>query len=145
MGRGPFEDAPGALWNVILADTSVWIDFFHGTANPESLRLRKAVCQGEVGTCGMVVTEVLQGLGNPRLRARLQQELTLAFFLPMSFACHVLAAELYSSARAAGRMVRNTADCVIAACAIWHEIPLLQRDRDFQTLADLSDLELVKP
>ena len=129
---------------MILADTSVWIDFFRGTSRPESLFLREATRRGEVCTCGMVVTEVLQGLGDPRWRARLQRELTLAVFLPMSFACHVLAAELYVSARACGRTVRNTADCVIAACAIWHEIPLLQRDRDFETLAEVSDLRLVK-
>jgi hypothetical protein len=129
---------------VILPDTSVWIDFFRGTPHPEALFLKEAVRQGQACTCGMVVTEVLQGLADPKWRARLQQYLTLAAFLPMSFASHVLAADLYATARARGRTVRNTADCVIAACAIWHEIPLLQRDRDFRTLADISDLKLVK-
>jgi hypothetical protein len=129
---------------MILVDTSVWVDYFRDMICPETSRLEQAIREAEVSTCGMVVTEVLQGLGDTRWRARLQQELTLTIFLPMSFACHVLAAELYVAARARGRTVRNTADCVIAACAIWHEIPLLQRDRDFETLAEVTALRLVK-
>ena len=55
----------------------------------------------------------------------------------------VLAAELYQRATAEGRPIRNAIDCMIAACAITHDVPLAQKDKDFQTIAEVSDLKLV--
>ena len=51
------------------------------------------------------------------------------------------AAGLYRAARRAGLTVRSGADCLIAACAIRHGLPVLHNDRDFDLLARVSPLE----
>jgi predicted nucleic acid-binding protein len=58
---------------------------------------------------------------------------------------HLHAAEIYRAARRKGRTVRNAVDCVIAACAIAYDVPLLQSDRDFQIIAGVSRLRLISP
>jgi predicted nucleic acid-binding protein len=50
------------------------------------------------------------------------------------------AADLFRSARRAGVTVRSSVDCLIAACAIRHQIEVLHIDRDFAGLARLSSL-----
>ena len=48
------------------------------------------------------------------------------------------AAELYRSARRAGVTVRSSVDCLIAACALRHDLTVLHVDRDYEALARVS-------
>jgi predicted nucleic acid-binding protein len=50
------------------------------------------------------------------------------------------AAALYRAARRVGLAVRSSSDCVIAACALRHDLEVLHRDRDFTALAQVSPL-----
>lgn len=51
------------------------------------------------------------------------------------------AAQLYRTARRSGITVRSGVDCLIAACAIRHGLPVLHHDRDFTLLAQVSSLK----
>jgi hypothetical protein len=51
------------------------------------------------------------------------------------------AVDLYRRARRAGLTVRSGVDCLIAACAIRHDLAVLHVDRDFTHLARISPLE----
>ena len=42
---------------------------------------------------------------------------------------------LYRSLRAKGVTIRNSVDCMIAACCIEHNARLLHNDRDFDAIA----------
>jgi predicted nucleic acid-binding protein len=55
------------------------------------------------------------------------------------------AARLYRAARARGLTVRSTVDCLIATVAVRTAHPVLARDRDFDALAAVSELELIDP
>ncbi|MBI3201267.1 MAG: PIN domain-containing protein [Myxococcales bacterium] len=50
------------------------------------------------------------------------------------------AVHLYRSARRAGLTVRSSVDCLIAACALRHDVEVVHRDRDFAALAKISGL-----
>ena len=54
------------------------------------------------------------------------------------------AVQLYRSARSAGLTVRSGTDCLIAACAIRHNLTVLHHDRDFDSLAEISTLQARK-
>ena len=56
-----------------------------------------------------------------------------------------VAAQLYRSARSRGLTVRSSIDCLIAAVALRTDIPVLARDRDFEALAEVSDLVVEPP
>ncbi|MCY2925637.1 MAG: PIN domain nuclease [Planctomycetota bacterium] len=129
---------------MILVDTSVWIDFFRGRGTPADRWLQDALAHDEdLCLCGEVLTEILQGLSTPRQIATVERALQPLVYLPLDREGYVEAAAIYRAARAKGKTIRNTVDCIIAACAIAHNIPLAQNDRDYHTIADVSNLKLV--
>jgi len=124
---------------VILVDTSVWIGVFR-RARP--LDLEAVASLEEVATCLPVIQEVLQGFADERaFRTARQAMLALPCVeSPLSEAVVLEAVALYRSARRAGLTVRSSVDCLIAACALRHDLEVLHRDRDFAALADVSTL-----
>ena len=54
------------------------------------------------------------------------------------------AAVLHRACRRAGETPRSLNDCLIAAVALRHDVPVLHRDRDFTVLAQHTDLRLVE-
>ena len=127
-----------------LVDTSVWIDFLGGRVTPQTTWLATAVTEGElIAVCGIVLSEILQGYRAESVRRKIERRLARQPYLDLSRRGHILAADIYCSALAAGRPIRNTIDCLIAACAISHGVPLLQNDRDFANIAAVSKLRLI--
>jgi predicted nucleic acid-binding protein len=130
---------------VILVDTTVWVDLFAGKDTPHAGLLEQFLASGEdVCTCGVILTEVLQGI-----RADIEYKRTLARFeallyLPMDRQMFVRAAELYRRLRHRGITIRKTVDCMIAAVAIRHDVMLLHNDRDFDPIEKHCGLKVVK-
>ena len=125
---------------MLLVDTSVWIEVFR---KPSRLDLRSIVDLDEVVTCLPVIQEVLQGFLDERA-FRVARGSMFSFPIvesPLSSEVFEEAAQLYRSARRAGVTVRSGVDCLIAACAIRHRLPVLHDDRDFSLLARVSPLE----
>jgi hypothetical protein len=50
------------------------------------------------------------------------------------------AVDLYRLARQGGFTVRSSVDCLIAACALRHDLEVVHRDRDFTAIARVSAL-----
>jgi predicted nucleic acid-binding protein len=122
----------------VLVDTSVWADFFNGHPSPGAEALA-ALLAGEITvcTCGLVVTEVCQGLKRERGRNELielfrQQE----FIEPSGLDLFLEAAHLYRILRSRGVTVRSTVDCIIAALAAESGCDLLYRDRDMDRIIE---------
>ena len=96
----------------------------------------------DVVTCLPVVQEVLQGFGDERA-FRLAREAMLSIPMvesPLGEGVFLEATTLYRAARKSGRTVRSSVDCLIAACALRHDLEVLHRDRDFGALAAVSAL-----
>src|SRR5512139_1328053 len=51
---------------VILVDSSVWIDYFRGIATPQTDRLDELLGTVPVAVGDLILTEVLQGFGTDR-------------------------------------------------------------------------------
>ena len=129
---------------MILVDTSVWVEGLRRGDSPEANWIRAAVRDKQtLCICGVIVTEVLQGVRHARDYAETKAQMEHLVYLLTPREAYILAADIYRAARARGRTIRNTVDCIIAACAIVNDVPLAQRDRDFHIIADLSDLRLV--
>jgi predicted nucleic acid-binding protein len=126
---------------VVLVDTSVWVEFFR---RPSRIDLPTVVDLDEVVTCLPVVQEVLQGFREEAAFA-LARDAMLALPLveaPLRQELFEEAVSLFRRARAAGFTVRSSVDCLIAACALRHELTVLHRDRDFGFLARVSALRV---
>lgn len=124
---------------MVLVDTSVWISTFR-RVNPT--RIDSLVDLDEIVTCLPVVQEVLQGFDREDLyrKARTAMWAFPIVELPLSAAVVEDAVELYRRARRAGLTIRSSVDCLIAACAIRHDLTVLHADRDFGALARVSQL-----
>jgi len=124
---------------VTLVDTSIWIEVFR---ERDPLQLEEIVDFEEIVTCLPVVQEVLQGLREER-HWRIAREALFALPIvesPMEAAVYLEAASLYRTARRSGLTVRSSIDCLIAACALRHDLEVLHRDRDFTALARVTAL-----
>jgi predicted nucleic acid-binding protein len=92
--------------------------------------------------CGLILTEILQGISSDTQYRTVSRSLSHLIYLPMPREVYLLGADIYRTARKTGKTIRNTVDCIIAACAIVHDTALLQRDKDFLAIASISDLKL---
>ncbi len=125
---------------MVLVDTSVWIETYRrGTP----FRLDSAVDFDDVVTCLPVVQEVLQGFRD-ETAFRLAREAMHALPMvesPLPVGVFDEAVDLYRRARQSGRTVRSGVDCLIAACALRHNLVVLHHDRDYGSLAAVSPLQ----
>ena len=125
---------------MILVDTSIWIAVFR-SKNP--YRIEDAVEFDEIVTCLPVIEEILQGFREERAY-RTARDAMLALPIvefPMEESLFLEAAELYRSARRRGLTIRSSVDCLVAACALRHNVPVLHRDRDYEFLREISPLK----
>jgi len=130
---------------VTLVDTSVWIDLFRGGGSPEAEWLEHALSSDEdLCTCGIILTEVLQGIRSARQYRQVKRLFGAMLYLPTPKQAHIRAADIYRAAWSKGKTIRNTVDCIIAGCALVNRVPLLHQDRDFRTIAAVSPLTLVE-
>ena len=125
---------------MFLVDTSVWIEVFR---KPSRLTLPDLVDLEEVVTCLPVVQETLQGFRDEG-GFRKAREAILALPIvesPLRLEVVDSAVALYRSGRRSGLTIRSSVDCLIAACALRHNLTVLHHDRDFDLLARISPLE----
>lgn len=96
----------------------------------------------DVATCLPVIQEVLQGFRDEKA-FRIARESMIALPIvesPLGLVIFDEAVDLFRRTRRAGLTVRSSTDCVIAACAIRHDLEVLHRDRDFEALTSVSSL-----
>lgn len=127
----------------MLVDTSVWIDFFAARNTAQVAVLESSIDQREdLCLCGVVLTEVLQGIRDDKQYKQTESVLSNLIYLPMDQSTFLLAANIYRTLRSRGITIRNSVDCMIAAVCIEHKADLLHNDRDFDHIADVSDLQV---
>jgi predicted nucleic acid-binding protein len=122
----------------VLVDTSAWVDYLNGFASPAADALTDLL-QGDedICTCGIVVSEVFQGLRRDRERGAIQRSFQdLLFLEPSGVGLYLRAAELYRSLRKQGVTVRSTVDCIVAALAEEADCALLARNSDMDAILD---------
>jgi predicted nucleic acid-binding protein len=129
----------------MLVDTSAWIEWLRATGTRPDRILSLAFERGDpLFVTGVVVQEILQGARNEVHTAKLQQLLaTCLWFEPVFPETYEHAASLFRRCRSAGRSVRGTIDCLIAAIALERNVEVLAHDRDFETLSDVCGLRLL--
>ena len=117
---------------MILADTSVWIDYFNGVNNAEASILDASLYEGNVIIGDLILLEILQGFRNDRDYNKARKMLSPLEQYEMFGKDMVhLCANNYRSLRKKGITIRKTADVIIATFCIEKQIPLLFSDRDF--------------
>jgi predicted nucleic acid-binding protein len=127
--------AQGSQLMMVLIDTTVWIDFFAGRQLPHVTVLELLIKDREdICICGIILTEVLQGIRAKNEFRKTKELFNTMVFLPMPYSVFLGAAEIYRSLRRKGITIRNSIDCMIASVAIENDMVLLHNDRDFNPI-----------
>ncbi len=131
----------------MLIDTSAWITFYTKPKSAIALFIDKHLDTAlPVHTCPVVLQEILQGTREDkafRKIARIMQTykmLTLADQIQAA----IDASHIYRNCRKKGITIRKSNDCVIAHIALAFDIELLHQDKDFDNIAKVYPLKIVK-
>jgi hypothetical protein len=131
---------------MVLVDTTVWVDLFSGLTTPQVTTLELLITRREdICLCGVILTEVLQGIRDDEEHAKTQSTFSNLLYLQMTRGTFLLAAHIYRSLRARGITIRNSIDCMIASVCIENKVALLHNDRDFDPISKHFDLKIVNP
>lgn len=131
---------------MILVDTSAWIEYERATGSPAHQRLHALVADAdEVAVTEPVMAEFVMRAREERqelfLRRLLAPYAVLSFDVLRDFDGAVW---VYRRCRKAGVTPRGLLDCMIAAVALRHGLPVLAHDADFARISDVVALELDK-
>jgi hypothetical protein len=120
----------------VLVDTSAWVDFLNGHPSKERAALAALIAsEDEICTCGVIVSEVFQGLKRDKGRKDLEGVFRkLVFLEPSGVDPYLRAADIHRTLRRLGHTVRSTIDCLIAVIAEEGGCHVLARDRDLATI-----------
>ena len=136
MAGQPGRDA----WQrLILADTSVWIDYLNGLETNHTNLLDDAIRDGVLGMGDFILLEILQGVRHQREYRKTKKALLTLDVHPMLGAELALqSADNYRALRRQGFIIRKTADVIIATFCISMGWQLLFSDRDFVPFTGLG-------
>lgn len=125
-----------------LVDSSVWVDFLRRPADDRNEPLRRLVRASEAAIAAPIEMELLMGPRDELVLRRVERLLGglqgLDTVPDLDFRS---AAAIHRAVRRTGRTVRSKLDCLIAAIALRHEVPLLHKDTDFAAIAQVTHLD----
>jgi predicted nucleic acid-binding protein len=131
--------------DLVLVDTSVWVNFFKGRETPASSYLRRNLANILIATCPVITQEVLQGIPDDKEFGRMKAFFSTFINLPATnaYLLAVQAANIYRDLRKKGVTVRKPNDCLITAYALNNSVLLLHDDQDFANIARHTALNQV--
>jgi predicted nucleic acid-binding protein len=131
---------------VVIVDTTVWVDYFHGIGNPETDWLDAELDRQRLGVIDLIVCEVLQGLRDEETAIDVERQLLkLEVFATGGVDLAREAARNYRVLRSRGHTVGKTIDCLIATFCIREQHSLLHRDPDFEPFETFLQLSVIHP
>ncbi|HLV88122.1 MAG TPA: PIN domain nuclease [Candidatus Sulfotelmatobacter sp.] len=131
---------------MVIVDTTVWIDYLSGAANPEVEWLDRELPQQPIGLTDLILCEVLQGVRSQSEFNRVRKQMLAFHVFASGGQSHALAAAgNYRNLRQRGYTVRKTIDCWIATFCMEERHALLHRDRDFDVFERLLGLRVIHP
>ena len=118
---------------MILVDSSVWIDYFRGTATPQTECLDSLLGSEPLAIGDLILTEVLQGFSSDRDFNQAKKLLSSLVVIELGgLEIAIQAAKNYRKLRDLGITSRKAIDTVIAPRCIVGGYTLLHSDRDFE-------------
>lgn len=124
---------------MIVADSSVWIDFLRQRPSRAATILDGLVGRAPVLVGDLILHELLAGVRHEVEAESLRRRFEAYPLVAMGGQnVAVEAARIYRSLRARGVTIRKTVDLFIGTYCILHQHTLLQRDRDFLPMQEFG-------
>jgi len=131
---------------MVIVDTTVWIDYLGGTANPQTSWLNRELTRQRLGLTDLILCEVLQGIRDDAVFTQVHHDLLrFQVFSTGGVDLAVASAQNYRSLRKRGITVRKTIDCLIATFCLDGGHSLLHRDQDYDPFEAHLGLQVIHP
>jgi predicted nucleic acid-binding protein len=131
--------------SLTLADTSAMIAFLRRSGSAANVRVRELLTSEPPLITEPVVLELLAGVRSQSELRQVRRFLSSLEIIPViGLDDNEHAADLYRRCRARGSTIRSLLDCLIAAVAIRVDAAVLHEDRDFDALAQHTELRTVE-
>ncbi|MBN1995913.1 PIN domain nuclease [candidate division KSB1 bacterium] len=128
---------------MIVADTSVWIDYVKGIEAPHTNLLDHELVHNRIITGDLIITEFLQGFRNNKdYEAAKEIMESLEYFDFVGKEIALQSAQNFRRLQRSGITVRKTIDVIIATFCIENGFELLHNDCDFDPMEELLGLEV---
>jgi tRNA(fMet)-specific endonuclease VapC len=116
----------------ILADTSVWIEFFK-TRSTTGDELEKLIKEQRAWTCGIVLFELIKGVKSEAEKTTILNTLLSLEYIEMSPLLWKNAGEIAASLKKQGKNLPMS-DILIAALAIEYNLQIFTLDKHFEQI-----------
>jgi predicted nucleic acid-binding protein len=122
---------------MILVDSSVWIDAFHGAENIETSKLNSVQRSSDILVIDLILLEVLMGARDDFHARRIEKELRKFLIMNvLDTEIATISARNFRLLRSHGITIRKKADIIIGTYCIENDHQLLHRDRDFAPMVE---------
>lgn len=126
---------------IFLLDTSSWIFFFRRGKDTHTLKTQRMVEElekrGRVMTCGIILAELIQGLGSSKKEIKIRRMLEKHECFETSKEIYILAGELSRNLADKG-FKTPLSDCLIAAITLVYGVTLVSDDPHFKRFIGLK-------
>jgi predicted nucleic acid-binding protein len=119
----------------ILADTSVWIEFFKPRSEIGN-KLESLLKKPSIWICGIVLFELVQGVKSAAEKATILETMSGLPFAEMSKSLWQKAGELSSSVKRKGLNL-PLSDILVAALAIEYNLKIFTLDKHFEKIPEV--------
>jgi len=134
----------GADSEVILVDSSVWIDYFNDARTQQTDFLYQCLGNVPILTGDIILAEVLRGFKSDKAFKRAKELFSGLFYRDLvGQKIALLSASIYRQCRKSGLTINKPNDLFIAAFCIENKIPLLHSDNDYNIIAQHTKLEVL--
>jgi len=131
----------------MLIDSSAWIKAYREQSSPQAYFIDQLLDNNKpIFTCALIMQEVLQGFSDKQDYRDAYKAFRLFTFYAIENQkkAAIDAANIYRNCRRKGYTIRKPNDCVIALIALTYKLELLHNDKDFEHIAQLYPLKIVK-
>ena len=126
---------------MVLADTSVWIDYFNGIISRETDLLNDLLDEERIAIGDLIIAELIQGFKTKsQLNVANRIISRLEYFDLAGKEIAFKAADNYRYLRKKGITIRKTIDIIIATFCIENRFKLLYTDKDFDPFVKILGL-----
>jgi len=122
---------------VVVADTTVWIEFFNDPESEEKQVIDLLIDEDDLALVGPVLAELLQGCRTAGEANAILDHVSALPFLEMNVSAWRRAGELSSSLRRKGTTL-PLMDVIIAALALEHDAEVFTIDPHFRSITGLK-------
>jgi predicted nucleic acid-binding protein len=131
---------------LILIDTSAFIEFLNHTGSHFDREIEMLISNDDdISVADIILTEILQGIKNDNEYNEIKRTLlSFPMYSLKDIYSYITAADIYRKCRKGGITIRTTVDLLIAQIAIENNLVLLHNDKDFDAIAQVSDLKIYR-